>query len=253
MVMISRTELTQLLDALFLERPWNDYGPNGLQVEGAGHIERIALGVTASIATIEAAIAMEAQALIVHHGIFWKADEMRLVGPLAKRVALLLRHKISLYAYHLPMDAHRDLGNNWPAARDLGWSDLQPFGLASGQMVGVQGRVAPILMRNLIAQLEAYYEHEAFHCPGGPKEIERIALVSGSGYRSIDEAARAGVQCLVTGNIDEPAWHGAQEYGIHVLALGHSATERVGPKKLTEYLAKTINAQCQFLDIANPL
>jgi dinuclear metal center YbgI/SA1388 family protein len=250
--MISRTELTDFLDQLLLDRPYNDYGPNGLQLEGSGTIERVATAVSASLATIEAAVDYGAQALIVHHGLFWKADEMRLTGWMARRVALLLEHQISLLAYHLPLDAHRQLGNNWGAALDLGWRDLKPFFQLNGVGLGVQGQLnQPI--GALKEQLEAYYGHTALHCPGGPAQVQQIALLSGNGYRAFGEAAAAGADCLVTGVVDEPAWHWAQEGKVHILALGHCATEKVGPKKLASYLNERLQIDCKFLNLENPL
>jgi dinuclear metal center YbgI/SA1388 family protein len=250
--MISRTELTNFLNGLLLAKPWNDYGPNGLQVEGSEQISRIATAVSANLETIEAAIEWGAQALVVHHGLFWKADEMRLCGWMARRVNLLLQNQLSLYAYHLPLDVHPEVGNNWGAALDLKWKQLQPFGSVNGVAIGVRGEI-DLSIRALKQQLEAYYGHSALHCAGGPDQITRVALVSGTGYRAFQEAIDSGVQCLITGVVDEPVWHWAREGGVHVLALGHCATEKVGPIKLATCLHKKTGIECRFLDIENPL
>lgn len=250
--MLSLQDLCEYLDALLQPALFSDGCPNGLQVEGKREIRKIATGVTASLATIEAAIEAHSDALIVHHGLFWNRDSYTITGSKQKKLKLLLENDISLLAYHLPLDAHRDYGNNWRAAKDLGWEDLEPFGRYGNLSIGVKGTFKPQDRKAFIESLESYYGHTA-HCALGGKEIvSRSALVSGGAYKTVLEAAAEGIDCFITGNFDEPAWHMAFEEKINFCALGHSNTEKVGPKSLGEHLQEHFGVPCQFLDCENP-
>lgn len=229
-----------------------DSCPNGLQVEGASSIQRIATAVTANLETIQAAIHYGAQALIVHHGLFWNGDSPVVTGVKQHKLKLLLENNISLLAYHLPLDAHKEVGNNWKAAKDLGWTDLQPFGIYKGVAIGVKGRFPKMERDQFKNALETYYQHQSQIALGGKEIVQSAALVSGGAYRSISEAADEELDCFVTGNFDEPAWYLAKERGINFFAEGHSATEVVGPKALGAYLQSYFGIEYQFLDIHNP-
>lgn len=244
--------LRRFLDELLPNQTVTDSAWNGLQVEGKESVSRIATAVSATEETIEAAIAAQADVLIVHHGLFWQKDSPLIEGSKRRKLAHLLRHELSLFAYHLPLDLHRDIGNNWKAAHDLGWQHLQPFGYYGGVPIGVRGEITPCSADVLCAQLEHYYAHSAVYAPGGPELIKHVALISGGAYRSLPDAARAGIDAFITGNFDEPAWYQAREEGIHFFALGHSATERVGPQALASYLEQHLSLSCHFLDIKNP-
>ncbi len=239
--MITLQELIARLDGIYRPCDFNDFCPNGLQVTGKEEIEKIATGVSASLATIEAAIEAGADALIVHHGLFWNASSPVLKGPQYEKIRRLMEARCSLLAYHLPMDAHQDVGNNWPAAADLGLRDLEPF-----CEFGVMGKMAAKDREALVRQVEGYYEHPAHAALGGPDQIERVAILSGGGHKTLAQAADLGLDCLITGSFDEPQWHMAFEEGIHFLAMGHSATERVGPRLLADQL------EAQFIDVKNP-
>ena len=249
-------ELKQLcghLNTLLDSSQYKDYCPNGLQVEGAAEIKRCATAVSASLETIEQAVEAGVQALIVHHGMFWKGDAFPLVGTKQKKVSLLLEHGISLIAYHLPLDANREVGNNWGAAQDLGWKELEPFGEFDGALIGVKGSLAESMSAEQFqASLESYYGQPAHVAPGGSKKIQRVALISGGAHNSIKEAAEAGVDAFVTGSFDEPVWHIAKEEQVHFFSLGHTSTEKVGPKKLADYLKSHLEVDCHFLDAINP-
>lgn len=250
--MILLDELNNLLNELLPSNGLTDYCQNGLQVEGKKEVESIATAVSASLETILLAVKFGVDVLIVHHGIFWNHDKHGIKGVLKEKIYHLLLNKISLFAYHLPLDMHPIIGNNWKAAADLGWTDLQPFGFINGVAIGVKGRV-PQQSREIVqSQLENYYEHQAICAFGGKKNIETLALISGGSYRSIVEAAQAEVDGFITGNFDEPAWHQAFEEKINFFALGHSATERVGPKALASHLETSLGMPCQFLDLFNP-
>lgn len=242
----------QALDEWMQVESYKDYGPNGLQVEGVSGIRKVATGVSASLATIEAAVEAGVQALVVHHGMFWKKDDYCITGSKAKKIELLIKNGISLFGYHLPLDAHREFGNNWRAAHDLGWDDLEPFGYFDGMEIGVTGTFSPMTVDAFRAQLESYYAHTAHCALGGKPEIRSAALVSGGAHWSIKDAVKAGVDCFITGSFDEPIWHIAQEEGIHFFALGHSATERVGPRALGEEIQHSLGIETVFLDQANP-
>lgn len=250
--MITLQELCSHLDQMLDSGSFRDYGPNGLQVEGALKISRVATAVSASLATLEAAIAAGFQALIVHHGMFWERDSYCITGSKRKKLKLMLDHGLSLLAYHLPLDAHHELGNNWKAALDLSWSDLEPFGAYQGNFLGVKGKFNPMPVELFKQQLEEYYGHEA-HCALGGKElVSRAALVSGGAYKMLPLAVEEGVDCFITGNFDEPAWHQAYEEGVNFFALGHSATEKVGPKALAAHLSLHFGVDASFIDVPNP-
>lgn len=250
--MLKLKELISYLDQLLPNNGVVDYGPNGLQVEGKGEIAHIATAVSTSLETIEEAVKIGADALIVHHGLFWQKDSYVIQGVKRRKIQLLLDHGISLFAYHLPLDLHPTLGNNWKAARDMQWIDLQPFGYFDKVPIGVKGKIKPCSRETLKTMLENYYQHPATCAWGGEKQVETIALVSGGAYKTISEAAKDQIDAFITGSFDEPVWHQAMEEGVNFYALGHSATERVGPLALMEHLKKNLGLPCTFLDIDNP-
>ncbi|MDR3624546.1 MAG: Nif3-like dinuclear metal center hexameric protein [Chlamydiales bacterium] len=226
---------------------FQDYCPNGLQVEGTRTISKIGVAVSASLATIQEAVKLDVDALIVHHGIFWNGDSFVISGSKQKKLKILLENNIALLAYHLPLDAHPVVGNNWKAAIDLGMSDLSSFNI-----IGVQGKFANIAVDGFVATLESYYDHLAIVALAGKKDVSSAAIISGGAYKDVLLAARAGVDCFITGSFDEPAWNIAQEERINFIALGHTATEKVGPKALGDHLLKAFNVQVFFIDTPNP-
>lgn len=250
--MITLQQLSKTLDQLLMIPGLPDYCPNGLQVEGQMEIHRIGTAVSASLETIQRAVELDCQALIVHHGLFWSKDELPIVGIKYQKLSLLLKHGISLIAYHLPLDAHAELGNNWKAAKDMGWSDLKPFYSINGIPVGVQGRVSLQHRQAFKESLENYYGHPAHIALGGREEIQTVGLISGGAHRQILDAAKAGLDCFVTGSFDEPTWYQAREEKINFFALGHSATERVGPRALGAHLQNVFSVDCSFIDLPNP-
>lgn len=250
--MLTRYQLEMFLNHLFPGLAISDPSVNGLQVEGKEHVKTVATAVTASLETIEAAANRNVDALIVHHGLFWQKDAYSIVGSKKKKIALLLEKEISLFAYHLPLDLHKEIGNNWKAAMDLGLYDLSPFGVIDKVGIGVKGKIKSISKENLMQQLESYYEHSAVCAWGGPDQIETIAIVSGGAYKMINEAATEKIDAFITGSFDEPVWHLAKEESINFYALGHSATERIGPKALAKHLQENLNLSCSFIDIPNP-
>lgn len=250
--MFKLKELVQYLNRLLPLDGLSDSCPNGLQIEGKEKVATVATAVTASLATIEAAIEKKADALIVHHGIFWQRDSFVIEGIKKQKIQLLLEHGISLLAYHLPLDKHPFLGNNWKAAQDLGWVELEPFGYFQGAPIGVKGKINPTEREIVKNQLEEYYQHPAACALGGTAVIRSLALISGGAYKSLLEAANEKIDVFITGSFDEPAWHQAFEEKINFFALGHSATERVGPLALAKHLEQEMAIPSFFLDIPNP-
>jgi dinuclear metal center YbgI/SA1388 family protein len=252
-IMISLQAFCAYCEELLKSSQIPDSCPNGLQVEGSSNVKKMAAAVSASLETIEAAVASGVDLLLVHHGIFWDRDSRRVVGTLQRKLKLLLENNISLAAYHLPLDCHQGLGNNWKAARDLGWQGLEPFGNHNGMLIGVKGTFTEEMsIAQFLAQLESYYQHPVHKALGGKERVKTAALVSGGAYKFISEAAASGIDCFITGNFDEPAWHTAYEEKIHFLALGHSATERIGPMALGSHLAEQFDLAYEFIDTPNP-
>ncbi|MCP5470384.1 MAG: Nif3-like dinuclear metal center hexameric protein [Chlamydiales bacterium] len=241
---MKRKELIDHLN-LYLEiEKFSDFGPNGLQVEGKEEVKKIATAVSANLLTIEEAAKQGVDMLIVHHGMFWARDSYVVEEAKKKKLELLLEHGITLAAYHLPLDGHQVVGNNWKAAQDLGWRNLEMFG-----DYGVQGELEAIPIESFVKKLEEYYGHKAHAALFGKKEVRSATLISGGAWR---EMLKTDTDCFITGNFDEPAWGWAQERGMHFLALGHSATEQVGPKALAKYIEEAHRLPAHFINIENP-
>lgn len=224
---------------------FEDYCPNGLQVEGSPEIKSVAFAVSASLNVIKQA--KDYDALIVHHGLFWNRDPYPIVGVKKDKIETLLSSDTSLLAYHLPLDAHEALGNNYKAARDLGWKKLSRF-----SSVGVIGHFKPISAAAFQKKLEAYYGQKSHAILGGSSMISSAALISGGAYKELPKAKLAGVDAYITGSFDEPAYHQAHEERIHFFACGHAATERIGIKALQEYVKKRWKLKTVFIDEPNP-
>lgn len=250
--MISLKELLTVLDTIYAPHLFADVCPNGLQVEGSGQIEKIAFAVTATRETIQKAVMNNAKVLIVHHGIFWSRDPYPVIGSKKEKLKLLLENDISLISYHLPMDAHQVLGNNWKAALDLGLREAAPFGIFEKTPIGVRGKVEPQKREDFRKKLEDYYKHPANVALGGREIVEEIAIVSGGAYKLLTEAASSSIHAFVTGSFDLPAWHQAFEENINFFALGHHATERIGPLALKEKLERDLGVACCFIEEENP-
>ncbi len=249
---ITLQELCAYLDEMLAVGEFPDYCPNGLQVEGKSKISKFATAVSSSLETIQQAVDANVDALIVHHGMFWKGDPFPIVGVKKKKLDLLLKNGISLLGYHLPLDANQAVGNNWKVARDLGWQNLTPWGYVEGDATGVMGTFPEITREAFGKKLEEYYGHQ-MHCAlGGKERVTSAYLISGGAYKMLSDGVRLGADCFITGNFDEPAWHDAHELGINFYAMGHSATERVGPMALGEHLQEKFKVGYTFIDVPNP-
>jgi dinuclear metal center YbgI/SA1388 family protein len=248
--MTPRTELESHLNALLGVDRFKDYGPNGLQVEGRARISKVVTGVTASLALIEAAVAQGADAVVVHHGLFWRGHDGRLTGWLKQRVEQLLAHRINLFAFHLPLDAHAELGNNAQLGRVLGLTADGRFG---DQDIGFIGNVREGRTdAQWATQVTQRLERNPVLIPGDGRTIRRVAWCSGGGQGYFESAIAAGADMFLTGEISEPQTHLARETGIAYLACGHHATERFGVQALGEHLAQTFSLSHEFIDIPNP-
>ena len=230
---------------------FRDYAPNGLQVEGKAEVCKIVTGVTASLALLEAAVAEQADAILVHHGYFWKNEDAPIVGIKRRRIKLLLDHGISLFGFHLPLDAHPEVGNNAQLGRRLGFAVEQWIG---EQELIAAGRLAePVTLSALQERIASSLGREALVVGDAGKTIARIAWCSGGAQGYFEQAAALGVDAYLTGEASEQNFHFAQESGIAFIAAGHHATERYGIQALGEHLAGQFGLEHRFIDIPNPV
>jgi len=229
-----------------------DYCPNGLQVEGRPQVRRIVSGVTASQALLDAAVAAEADVVLVHHGYFWKNEDARVVGMKQRRLKTLLTHDISLLAYHLPLDLHEDVGNNVQLARLLGLTIEGPLEPDNPRSVGLVGSlVTPLTPVEFARLVQEKLQREPLMIEGAGL-IRRVGWCTGGAQGYIDQAVAAGVDAYLTGEISEPTVHSARENGLSFFAAGHHATERYGVQALGDYLARRFEIEHIFIDCPNP-
>lgn len=243
--------LGQALDALLQPEKFRDYGPNGLQVEGDRAVKRLVSGVTASRALIEAAIAANTDAILVHHGLFWRGQDGRVTGWMRERLRLLLAHGIHLFAYHLPLDAHAELGNNAQLGRLLGFTSEGRFGEQDLGFVGtpvVSWSSAQDLADHVASVLGRHVT-----CVGDVgRVVRRVAWCTGGAQGYFEAAIAQGVDVFLTGEISEPQAHLARETGVAFLACGHHASERYGAPAVGAYVAQLLGIEHQFIEIDNP-
>jgi dinuclear metal center YbgI/SA1388 family protein len=251
--MMDRQQLLQTFDALLQPERFRDYGPNGLQVEGAAQVRKIVSGVTASRALIEAAIAAKADTIFVHHGLFWRGQDGRVTGWMRQRLALLLAHDINLIAYHLPLDAHPELGNNAQLARQLGLVPLSRFGEQDLGFIGERDGGADFADAGGLAEhVQASLGRAAVLVSGSPRPIRKIAWCSGGAQGYFEAAIAAGADAFITGEISEPQAHYARESGVAFVACGHHASERYGAPAVAAHVAAQLGLAHEFIDIDNP-
>lgn len=243
------TELERLVNQLLNTESFKDYAPNGLQVEGRGEIKKVVTGVTACQALLDEAVRLDADAVLVHHGYFWKSEAPAIKGMKRQRLKTLLANDINLFGWHLPLDGHPELGNNALLAKmfDIDVKGeialLLPWGELKTPLSGEQlaQRIAQVLGR------------EPLHCgDNAPALIKRVAWCSGGGQGYIDDAAAFGVDAFISGEVSEQTIHSAREQGLHFFAAGHHATERCGIQALGDWLAQHHGLDVTFVDIFNP-
>lgn len=231
-----------------------DYCPNGLQVEGRTEIKKIVTGVTASQALIEQAIEHNADALLVHHGYFWKSEPESIRGMKGQRIRSLIQNDINLYAYHLPLDIHPELGNNKLLADLLG---IHVDGGLEGhpQSVAMYGHFEQALTADELSQrIEQALQRRPLHvAPNSNRIIKTVGWCTGGGQDYVDLAAQHGLDAFISGEISERTTYSAREQNVHYFAAGHHATERYGVKALGEWLANEYDFEVEFIDIDNPV
>ena len=252
--MVSRFEIDAALKGLLQPEFFRDYAPNGLQIEGKEQIEVVVSGVTACQALVDQAVALSADAIFVHHGYFWKGENPTLVGMKRQRVKTLLDHGINLFAYHLPLDAHPELGNNAQLAKKLGIEMTGPLELGNPRSIGNEGRLAEPVSGEVFAHhVSQCLGRQALHVAGSDRPIRRVAWCTGGAQGYIEQAVALGVDAYITGEASEQTTHIARECGIHFYAAGHHATERYGANAVGAWLAENFNVNHRFIDIDNPV
>ena len=247
-------EITQYIHQLLAVDKFKDYAPNGLQVEGKKEINRIISGVTACRALLDAAIELKADAILVHHGYFWKGEDPCLVGMKAERIRRLLQHDINLLAYHLPLDAHGVLGNNAQLARRLGIKVEGRFIGDSETGIGMYGTLPTAMSAEFLSEhIDKILVRMPLHIKGDSQSIQRIAWCTGGAQGYLEQAVELGVDAYITGEVSEQTVHVAREYGIHFYSAGHHATERYGVQALGAHLAEKFAVQHKYIEIENPV
>ena len=247
--MTDRATLERQLNQWLEPTRFKDYGPNGLQVEGRHEVRRLVCGVTASLALIDAAIAAQADAILVHHGLFWRGQDGRVTGWMKQRLARLIQHDINLFAYHLPLDAHPELGNNAQLGKRLGWAADGRFG---DQDLGFTAAIDATTLDAVATQLRTLTGRDVTLLPGDGRALRRVAWCTGGAQGYFESAIAAGADVFITGEISEPQAHYARETGVAFIAAGHHATERYGVQGVGERVAAELGVDYRFIDVPNP-
>lgn len=246
------------LDALLDPDGFEDYGPNGLQVppcDPEKEIATVVTGVSAHAALLEQAVAAGADLVLVHHGLFWGGQPLEVTRAMHRRLRPLLVHDVALAAYHLPLDAHPQHGNNALLAQALGLASVAPFAEHRGRPIGVHGRLdgEGLTPDELVARVTEVCDHEVLHVPGGPARVRTLGIVSGGGTDHVHDALALGLDAFLTGEPAERAYGIALDEGIHFLAAGHHATETFGVARLGELLEAEHGLRHIHLDLRNPI
>jgi dinuclear metal center YbgI/SA1388 family protein len=248
-----RAGFTKYLEQALDITRFRDYCPNGLQVEGRPVIRNLVTGVTASLALLEAAVAAGADAVLVHHGYFWRGEDPRVIGTKQKRLKLLLTHDVNLFAYHLPLDMHPEFGNNRQLALRLGLRPEGRFGDDALGWLGMAEDESLTTVGRLAARIEARLGRAPLVIGDANQAVGKIGWCTGAAQNMLGDAVAAGATAYLSGEISEPTVHLARESGVAYLACGHHATERFGVQALGAHLAGKFGIEHQFIDIANPV
>lgn len=250
--MQKRDTLVAAMNRYLQVEQYQDYCPNGLQVEGREQVKRVITGVTASQALLDAAIVADADMVLVHHGYFWRGENPCVTGMRKQRLHTLLKHDLNLVAYHLPLDGHDVVGNNAQLAQRLDIIPSGRFGDMKPQL-GWVGRLAePMRAQDFAVLVEERLGRAVLHVGEAEDMVETVAWCSGAAQGFIEQAQETGVDVYLSGEISEPTAHVARETGIHYIAAGHHATERYGVQALGDWLAEEYGVEHQFIDIDNP-
>jgi len=250
-VTLSLDELVLTADRYLESARIQDYCPNGLQVQGRAQVRLLVSGVTASQQLLDAAVAAGADAILVHHGYFWKNEDARLIGMKQRRIKTLLSHDLSLLAYHLPLDVHPEVGNNVQLGRRLGLQQITPLPGDTKNLIW-QGELAEPLSAAAFARHVATVLQREPLVVAAERSIRRLAWCTGGAQGYIDQAIAAGVDAYLTGEVSEQTVHSARENGVSFFAAGHHATERYGVQALGDYLAAQLGIEHLFIDCDNP-
>ena len=250
---MKRNELTNYLNTYLRIEEFKDYSTNGLQVEGKDEIRKIVTGVSANVELFEKAIELKADAIIVHHGIIWDFEHPVYQGSYKKRIKLLLENDINLYGYHLPLDAHKEVGNNARLAQILGLKNIEPFGEYNEQLIGFKGEYKLKQAEIVFDLVKKEINANAIIFPYGPDKINTVGVVSGGAQKEVKQAVLEGLDLYLTGEVSEHILHYVKEEGIHFIAAGHYATERFGVLALGEHIKEKFELDVEFVDIPNPV
>ena len=248
--MARRDDIVAFANELLDVEKWQEFGPPGLQVVGADEVTRLACGVSASLELFDRAAAADAQLVLVHHGLFWRNEPLVVDRRLRGRLETLFAANMSLLAYHLALDAHPEVGNSAQLARRIGIAE--PF--ETFAEVGVGGRLSqPVPIAELAARVHETVDREPLVFTGGPEPVEHVAVATGAAGYELIRAARENYDCLVTGEPEEPSLHTSRELGIHLIAAGHDATERLGVQALAARIGEEFDLPWEFVDVENPI
>jgi len=247
-------DVVSFLDDLLEVEGFDDYGPNGLQVPGAEEVAHVATGVSAHRELFERAAGEGSQLLLCHHGLFWNAQPRSITPAMRARLEALFRSDMSLAAYHLPLDAHPEVGNNALICEALGLERAEPFGRHRGKPIGFVGRAdGGLPLGQLLERCTQVFGREPFAWHSGPETVRSVGVLSGGGAASLAEAIALGLDAFLTGEPAEPAMAEAREAGIHFIAAGHYATETFGVRRLGELVAERFGTTHSFIDVPNPV
>ncbi len=252
---LSRKELEHYLNELLTPKRFQDYGPNGLQIEGTDSIKRIAFAVSATAASAQQAISLGCDTLIVHHGLFWGFHPVKtLTGSFGRRVRPLVQNNINLFGYHLPLDAHPEMGNAATLGQKIGLINQQPFGNYKGMPTGISGQftsaVTATELKQKLAQLLDHNVLVSTHDSNA--KIASMGIITGGANGDWYQAERAGLDAYLTGEMSEHDWHESQEAGVHMFAGGHHATEQFGIQALMAKIQEQFGVKCDFVNSNNP-
>ena len=252
--MTTTTEIVSALDELLDIGAWDDYGPNGLQVPGSERVRRVATGVSAHLELFRRAAAARADLLICHHGLFWEFHPRSLTPQMKARLQALFDANMALAGYHLPLDAHPELGNNALICTALGFERAEPFGEHRGRHIGFVGRSTEgVPASELVRRCQEVFGQEPLVFDAGPDPVRSLGVVSGAAASDLAEAAASGLDGFLTGEPAEHVMADAREAGIHFIAAGQYATETLGIRRLGELVADRFGVEHVFIDVPNPI
>lgn len=250
---MQRETLSRYLASFLHVDEFTDHGPNGLQVAGRTEINRVVTAVSASVELFLRAAAEKADAIIVHHGIIWKNRQPIYTGGYRERIRLLLENNLNLFAYHLPLDAHPQVGNNAQLGLLLELRNTESFGIYEGRAIGIRGTLEEEPFEQFLARVETVVGRKPLVFPYGPPSIRSVGIISGGAPREVAQAVEQGLDAYLTGEVTEATLHYAKEERIHFVAAGHYATEKFGVKALGKHLAERFDLQVVFVDVPNPV